>query len=156
MYSQPYSTPRPSACGELRVCTVHWGQYWRLTNSMEQSPFWEINSCPTTQAVWSCSMHHASCCNVYISRPTRYTNSYNESLLIIKRSTCFGVHHQERHFLKLYRSWYNQYVLLLGGYGKNHNHLTARCTGYTNCDTTPKRRSWWWTLESETCRALND
>ena len=29
--------------------------------------------------------------NVYISRPTRYTNSYNESLLIIKLSTCFGL-----------------------------------------------------------------
>ena len=30
-------------------------------------------------------------CNVYISRPTRCTNSYNVSLLIIKRSTCFGL-----------------------------------------------------------------
>ena len=29
--------------------------------------------------------------NVCISRPTRCTNSYNESLLIIKRSTCFGL-----------------------------------------------------------------
>ena len=27
--------------------------------------------------------------NVYISRQTRYTNSYNEHLLIVKRSTCF-------------------------------------------------------------------
>ena len=30
-------------------------------------------------------MNHASYCNVYISRPTRCTNSYNESLLIIIR-----------------------------------------------------------------------
>ena len=29
--------------------------------------------------------------NLYISRPTRCTNSYNESLLIVKRSTCFGL-----------------------------------------------------------------
>ena len=29
--------------------------------------------------------------NVYVSRLTRCTNSYNESLLIIKRSTCFGL-----------------------------------------------------------------
>ena len=36
-------------------------------------------------------MHSASYCNVYISRPTRCTNSYNESLLIIKRPTCFGL-----------------------------------------------------------------
>ena len=36
-------------------------------------------------------MHRASYCNVYISRPTRCANSYNESLLIIKRSTCFGL-----------------------------------------------------------------
>ena len=28
-------------------------------------------------------------CKVYISRPTRCTNSYNEFLLIIKHSTCF-------------------------------------------------------------------
>ena len=28
---------------------------------------------------------------VYIRRPNRRTNSYNESLLIIKRSTCFGL-----------------------------------------------------------------
>ena len=36
-------------------------------------------------------MHRASYCNVYTSRPTRCTNSYNESLLIIKRSTGFGL-----------------------------------------------------------------
>ena len=42
-----------------------------------------------TNLVWRC-MHRASYCNVYISRPTRCTNSYNVSLLIIKCSTCFG------------------------------------------------------------------
>ena len=36
-------------------------------------------------------MHRASYCNVYVSRPTRCTNSYNESLFIIKCSTCFGL-----------------------------------------------------------------
>ena len=40
--------------------------------------------------IWRC-MHRASYCNVYIRWPTRCTNSYNEYLLIIKRSTCFGL-----------------------------------------------------------------
>ena len=43
----------------------------------------------TNDAFWRC-MHRASYCNVYISRPTRCTNSYNVSLFIIKCSTCFG------------------------------------------------------------------
>ena len=29
--------------------------------------------------------------DMYISKPTRCTSSYNESILIIKRSTCFGL-----------------------------------------------------------------
>ena len=33
----------------------------------------------------------ASYCDVYISRPTGCTNSYNVSLFIIKCSTCFGL-----------------------------------------------------------------
>ena len=36
-------------------------------------------------------MHRASYCSVYISKPTRCTNSYNVSLFIIKRSACFGL-----------------------------------------------------------------
>ena len=46
--------------------------------------------------------------NVYISRPTRCTNSYNESLLIIKCSTCFGLLSPSSGatFGAVYRSWY--------------------------------------------------
>ena len=43
-----------------------------------------------TYSIWRC-MHRASYCNVYISRTTRCTNSYNVSLFIIKCSTCFGL-----------------------------------------------------------------
>ena len=52
-------------------------------------------------------MHRASFCNVYGSRPPRCTNSYNVSLFIIKCSTSDSlVHHQERRFGGVYRSWY--------------------------------------------------
>ena len=54
-----------------------------------------------------------------MSRPTRCTNSYNESLSIIKRSTCF--HHQERRFGAVYCNWYKPVRL-----------------AYTNCDTASK------------------
>ena len=71
--------------------------------------------------IWRC-VHRVSYCNVYISRPTRCTNSY-ESLLIIKRSTCFGllspspgatfceavyqlVYSFKKRFLKVYTNWY--------------------------------------------------
>ena len=42
--------------------------------------------------------------NVHISRPTRCTNSYNVSLLIIKCSTCFGLFESiiRRDVLELY------------------------------------------------------
>ena len=48
--------------------------------------------------------------NVYICRPTRCTNSYNESLLIIKCSTCFGLFSASSGttcFEAVYRNWYN-------------------------------------------------
>ena len=66
---------------------------------------------------WRC-MSRASYCNVYVSRPTRWTNSYNESLLIIKRSTCFGLFSPSSGatFLKLYRNGISRYVRLVGGY----------------------------------------
>ena len=46
---------------------------------------------------------------VYISRPTRCTNFYNESFLIIKRSTCFGLLSPSSgatFFEAVYRNWY--------------------------------------------------
>ena len=54
-------------------------------------------------------MHRASYCNIYISRPTGCTNSYNESLLIIKCSTCFGLFSPSSgatFFEAVYRNWY--------------------------------------------------
>ena len=67
-------------------------------------------------------MHRTSYCNVYISRPTRRTNSYNESLLIIKCSACFGLFSASSgttfFFLKLYIAI-----------------SISRCVpAYTNCD----------------------
>ena len=44
----------------------------------------------STSLIWR-SVHRASYCNVYISRPTRCADSYNESSFIIKCSTCFGL-----------------------------------------------------------------
>ena len=53
-------------------------------------------------------MHRASYCNVYISRPTRCTNSYNASLLSLSALHVSDslVHHQERRFGAVYRIWY--------------------------------------------------
>ena len=73
--------------------------------------------------------------NVYISRTTRCTNSYNVSLFIIKCSTCFRLC-----FGAVYRNWYKPVRL-----------------AYTNCDIqlqniTPDDGL----TKSETCRALND
>ena len=57
-------------------------------------------------------------CDVYISRPTRCTNSYNVPLLIIKRSICFGLlSHQER-LLELYIA-----------IGICRYHTSGRCVG---------------------------
>ena len=59
----------------------------KLSDSSTQ---WNKNGANTVSfTFWRC-MHRASYCNVYISRPTRCTNSYNVSLFIIKCSTCFG------------------------------------------------------------------
>ena len=62
-------------------------------------------------------MHRASYCNVYISRPTRSTNSYNVSLFIINCSTCFGLFSPSSGatFGAVYRNWYKPvpYVWLL-------------------------------------------
>ena len=64
-------------------------------------------------------MHRASYFDVYISRPTSCTNSYNVSLFIINavHVSDFLVHHQERRLLKLYRNWYKPvpYIWLLCG-----------------------------------------
>ena len=61
-------------------------------------------------------MHRASYCDVYISRPTRCTNSYNESLLIIKRSTCFGLlsPSSEATFFEAVSQWYKPVRLAVG------------------------------------------
>ena len=54
-----------------------------------------------------CTVHRIS--NVYISRPTKCTNSYNVSLFIIKHSTCFGLSSPSSGatFVEaVYRNWY--------------------------------------------------
>ena len=76
-------------------------------------------------------MHRASYCNVCVSRPTRFTNSYNVSLFIIKCSTCFGLVKSiiRSDVLDLYIAiGLNRYVCLLC--------TTARrmVPAYTNCD----------------------
>ena len=72
--------------------------------------------------------------NVYISRPTRCTNSYNESLLIIKCSTCFGLLSQTSGvtFLKLYSYGISRYVWLLFCY--SHTTVRRMVPAYTKYD----------------------
>ena len=82
-------------------------------------------------------MHRASYCNVYISRPTRCTNSYNVSLFIIKCSTCFARFSPS----SIIRSDVLELYIAIG---ISRYHKSGSCTvitaqqphvpAYTNCD----------------------
>ena len=85
--------------------------------------------------VWRC-MHRTSYCNVYISRPTRCTNYFNEFLLIISLSTYlyFGLlcpSSGAKFFKAVYRNVISRYFWLLDGTGSSSscNYLTARRSG---------------------------
>ena len=103
-----------------------------------------VPQCTNSRKIYYC-MHRASYCSMYINRPTRCTNSYNVSLFIIKCSTCFGL------FSPSSGIDISRYVWLLP-----RNSQTYGTRLYQLRYTAPKRRSWWWTKESETFSALND
>ena len=77
-------------------------------------------------------MHHASYCDMYISIPTRCTDSYNVFLFIIKRSTCFGLFSPSSgttFFESLYRNYsltrYKTSILCLFCYSLKQLRYTA-------------------------------
>ena len=91
---EPYPTlmTNMETVTENIYCLTAWWDRWSKRNSLHNSKFAKTVS------------HN----NVYVSRPTRCTNSYNVSLFIIKCSTVSDclVHHQEQHFGTVYRTCY--------------------------------------------------
>ena len=101
--------------------------------------------CPNVQSVLFLYSKTNLCIqfnSLFVSRPTRCTNSYNVSLFLIKCSTCIGVLSPSSG--ATFWSCISQLVY----------------TGTSGCCAQQPdvwyRRSCWWTKESETCRALHD